>query len=117
MKVRRMRLIDADKMITDLKAMEQVYNAIALDGMIRGIERQPTVDAVEVTRCKDCLNGWPLTETARVFAHQHGIREDSLLCVLGRGYAMCGYSFVLSDGYCSDGVSADDGGAKEENHD
>lgn len=51
-----MRLIDADKVISDLKAMKTQLgvNAILIDGMIDGLKRQPQVDAVEVVRCKDC---------------------------------------------------------------
>lgn len=49
-----MRLIDADVMIKDLQAMQSQFDAIAIDGMIRGIERQPTIEAEPVIRCKDC---------------------------------------------------------------
>ena len=49
-----MRLIDAEPVIRNLTAMKSMYDAIALDGMIKGLEDAPTVDAVEVVRCKDC---------------------------------------------------------------
>ena len=57
--VDKMRLIDAEKVIADLKAMKDVagYDAILIDGMIKGLENAPTVDAVEVVRCKDCIYG------------------------------------------------------------
>ena len=48
------RLVDADVFIRDLTAMKSVYDAIALDGMIKALKDAPTVDAVEVVRCKDC---------------------------------------------------------------
>ena len=49
-----MRLIDADEMIKNLKAMKTMYDAIELDGMIRGLEQSKTIDAEPVVRCKDC---------------------------------------------------------------
>ena len=53
--VRKMRLIDADKMREDWLCggeNEYVYNA---NSVLDSIDEQPTVDAVEVVRCKDCL--------------------------------------------------------------
>ena len=37
-----MRLIDADVMIKNLEDMKSQYDAITLDGMIKGLEQQPT---------------------------------------------------------------------------
>ena len=48
------RLIDANVPIRDLTAMKSMYDAIALDGIIKALKEAPTVDAVEVVRCKDC---------------------------------------------------------------
>ena len=45
-----MRLIDADALLKDINDYPYGYR-----GMIKDtIARQPTVDAVEVIRCKDC---------------------------------------------------------------
>lgn len=53
------RLIDINPIIRNLTAMKSMYDAIALDGMIKALEDAPTVDAVEVVRCKDCNHkGW-----------------------------------------------------------
>ena len=49
-----MRLIDADEMIKNLKAMKTMYDAIELDGMIRGLEQSGAIDAESVVRCQDC---------------------------------------------------------------
>ena len=49
-----MRLIDANVIIRDLTAMKSMYDAIELNGMIKALKEAPTVDAVEVVRCKDC---------------------------------------------------------------
>ena len=49
------RYIDADKMISDTKAMGKVAESIMIDGIVKYLEEAPTADAVEVVRCKDCL--------------------------------------------------------------
>lgn len=46
------RLVDINPFIVNLTAMKSMYDAILLDGMIKGLEDAPTVDAVEVVRCK-----------------------------------------------------------------
>lgn len=49
------RLIDANKMIKDIKENYVIYGyADFLNDFFRMVEEQPTVDAVEVVRCKDC---------------------------------------------------------------
>ena len=66
-----MRLIDADAMMSDtLQEYEnsnQYRNAI-----IRMINKAPTIDAVEVVRCKDCK--W--RKACKVFSQQQ-ITDDS----------------------------------------
>lgn len=62
-----MRLIDADEMIKNLKAMKTMYDAIELDGMIKGIEERKTVDAEPVRHgrwihCKGKSNLWYCSE-------------------------------------------------------
>lgn len=55
-----MRLIDADAMCADLATVDPRYDTI-VEWCIRVTEAQPTVDAVEVVRCKDCTSfysGW-----------------------------------------------------------
>ena len=44
------RLIDINPIIRNLAAMKSMYDAIALDGMIKGLEDAPTVDAADVMR-------------------------------------------------------------------
>ena len=48
-----MRLIDADAMCADLATVDPRYKAM-IEWGVRVTEAQPTVDAVEVVRCKDC---------------------------------------------------------------
>ena len=53
-----MRLIDADKLVEVLKECKQKENGLLIkkmyDSFIKIISMMPTVDAVEVVRCKDC---------------------------------------------------------------
>ena len=50
-----MRLIDADAMRTDW--LENGENEYVYDtnAVLESIDEQPTIDAVEVVRCKDCI--------------------------------------------------------------
>ena len=53
------RLTDVNPIIRNLTAMKSMYDAIALDGMIKALEEAPAVEAAEVVRCKDCKHkGW-----------------------------------------------------------
>ena len=74
------RLLDPSELIRDLTAMKSMYDAIALDGIIKALKEAPTVDAVEVVRCENCKY----------------FRTD--------GCAMDRYSFdVTEEGFCSYG--------------
>ncbi len=48
-----MRLIDADELKLELKWLED--DAPVYHDVMSTIDEMPTVDAVEVVRCKDCL--------------------------------------------------------------
>lgn len=43
-----MRLIDGNKLVKDLKAMQRQFDVGALEELIRGIEEQPTIEAEPV---------------------------------------------------------------------
>ena len=56
-----MRYIDLDKLINDLKETikdkntnDLAYTVFSI--FIERLEKEPTVDAVEVVRCKNCVN-------------------------------------------------------------
>lgn len=59
-----MRLIDADWVLGHLKPYEQsdeewsVTGGTALRLIHRAVDNAPPVDAVVVTRCKDCKHSW-----------------------------------------------------------
>ena len=61
------RLIDADTMIADLLTVDPRYET-EIDWCCRILEAQPTVDAVPVIRCKDCvyLSHWGMTHFDKV---------------------------------------------------
>lgn len=58
---------------------------------------EPTIDAVEVVRCRDCLNAVKMKKQLCKGLHY---REDAMVCGL-KGHV------VLPDDYCSGGVKAD----------
>lgn len=45
-----MKLVDAEPFIRDLTAMKSMYDAIALDGMIKALEEAQIIDAADVLR-------------------------------------------------------------------
>jgi len=51
-----MRLIDADNLTQKLYMLTEVLGTelVHIDTIVDHIENQPTIDAVEVVRCKDC---------------------------------------------------------------
>lgn len=62
---------------------------------VEAIEKAPAVDAVEVVRCRDCLNCG-----MKASIKYDGFRDDVRLCML-HGIA------ILPDDYCSGGVKAE----------
>ena len=62
-----MRLIDADALIDSLNIRSATYNCI----INKCIEDAPTIDAVEVVRCKDCIF-YEKALSVQGFCHAHG---------------------------------------------
>ena len=48
------RYIDADKMISDTKAMKRIADSIAIEGIIKYLEENSLTDVVEIVHCKNC---------------------------------------------------------------
>lgn len=88
------RLIDIDKLCNDLmerwsiadKKKEDLIRAVMADVVTPIVVSQPTVDAVEVVRCKDC-------KYAEVADKED--RQDGYTCQFHRG------SIWFSGSYCS----------------
>lgn len=49
------RYIDADKMISDTKAMKRIVDSIAIEGIIKYLEENSLTDVVEIVHCKNCI--------------------------------------------------------------
>ena len=109
------RLIDASVLIRDLTAMKSEYDAIALDGIIKALKEAPTVDAVEVVRCQNCVHAEPLDRNCEINTCHY------MHCKLYRGEETKNvwhkykkyykdYSLVERDGFCSDGAKMDGDG-------
>ena len=87
-----MRLIDADKLKADVLSWENCYNGFSdtydKAMIIDTIDEQPTIDAVPVVRCGECI-----------YRHEH------------EWYNTCdkhiGHGFV-DDYFCKDGERKDD---------
>ena len=90
-----MKLIDADKLLENYKKWIPQLSSKEDEGDRRGVETciavledTPTVDAVPVVRCKDCVNG-------TVFVNKQG--AEYVDCVLDD------YSVRKPTDYCSYG--------------
>lgn len=67
-----MRLIDADKLLEVLNKKSVPFNASVNDAILTA----PTVDAVEVVRCKDCKHFVKATDWFACKKWYMDIRED-----------------------------------------
>ena len=79
------RLIDAEKL------PKYTGYALSADEIAMAVENAPTVDAVEVVRCKDCKYYW-----------RNNRQSDGVVCL----------ATPKDDAYCSEGERREDG--KEE---
>ena len=99
------RLIDASVLIRDLTAMKSAYDAITLDGIIKALKEEPTMDAVEVVRCKDCKHRGEEIICPMCFGEQIEWDDD--------GYSEIDWflhDHTHNDGFCDRGERiADDG--------
>lgn len=103
-----MRLIDADKFTEKCKEIIHEENdnsvkitwAIAYDNFIDEINEQPTVDAVPVVRCKDCI-----------YCSKKDCWTESGKATLSSCWNEKGmFTYVLDNDYCSHGYRRDDNG-------
>ena len=106
------RLIDLDKMVDDFKAtkLEECFPdwrdmpPKARAAVIRCsrawreiILNQPTVDAVEVVRCRDCKHAKELGEVEKKV-----YLDECLICANGEA-TIDGYNIVMPEHFCSYG--------------
>lgn len=88
-----MRLIDADALYNRFWERAWYDNADRDECACVDVDNAPTVDAVVVTRCKDCRNHRELNRKDRL---ESGYAEGVLWC-------MNRSDGVWADGFCSDG--------------
>ena len=79
------RYIDAKQLEKQVKEAFETQNPFLMGQMLRWIRNQPTIDAVEVVRCKDCKH-WK-------YIDHLGCTDFAKLCKWG-GY------MVGANGYC-----------------
>ena len=90
------RLIDANALVTIIK--KEIHNYwnngeggyYLAEDVIPDIDNAPTVDAVEVVRCKDCKYLWEISAVDRMFycRNKHGLSginivEENPFCSYG----------------------------------
>ena len=80
------RLIDADAFLEKMKRTSRYFDVVF------DVEEMPTVDAVEVVRCKDCIRRYDTDECP--------------MCFLSEGQY---YEFTRDDGFCDRGEREDNG--------
>ena len=69
------RLIDANELTEGLKSLTGMFTdeigfAVSLESVLWKVDAQPTVDAVEVVRCKDCKHRYTASSGV-IFCQQH----------------------------------------------
>lgn len=99
-----MRLIDADELINIIIYVSEEYvnrpDVIEIKGlMIEMLNESPTVDAVPVVRCKDCI----------YFEAKNSLKTQGI-CMCGEKEMNYGGEFYpFADDFCSYGVKMDEG--------
>lgn len=98
------RLIDANNLRKKAKPMvlgEHGFSASVKNWFVSDfdIQHAPTIDAVQVVRCRNCEHGKPIR-----IEHKHRYSEGILNCACLRADADCfGICAVWPDGYCDEG--------------
>lgn len=116
-----MRLIDADALLEELNNLEpRCANKYVKQGIDDGLhyympkilEEQPTIDAVPVVRCQNCIHAEPLDRNCELngslYMHckmWRGEEETNVWHKYKRYYK--DYSLVERDGFCSGGARMD----------
>ena len=112
-----MRLIDADALKEKIKEHHDLFvdawggfknlpendkaRVDAYTSCVAELVNAPTIDAVLVVRCKDCVHAAPLEGYA---SRKFEIGLNCRACRGDSGYGITGLSFTVPDGYCDDGL-------------
>lgn len=95
------RLIDANALIKEANA-EGAYGYVDA----KQIADAPTIDAVEVVRCRDCIHAVEIEKDYISALFIDGTKQ----CELGRADTLFGYSIISNDGFCDSGERKDGDG-------
>ena len=96
------RLIDANALIAEY---DRVH--IGEPGKARKlIEDAPTVEAVEIVRCRECKHAVEIEKDYISALFIDGTKQ----CELGRADTLFGYSITTNDGFCDSGERKDGDG-------
>ena len=97
-----MRLIDADEInVKRWFAFPDNRKAMA-----EALAAAPTVDAVPVVRCKDCIHAVAITNLT--IANRCGLGQKNCMRQRGDdGFGFTGVSVVYPDGFCDEGERMD----------
>lgn len=99
------RLIDADALIKEANS-DGAYGYVDA----KQIADAPTVDAVPVVRCRDCIHAVEIEKDYISALFIDGTKQ----CELGRADTLFGYSIISNDGFCDSGERKDgDGNAQK----
>ena len=88
------RLIDANALIEEANA-DGAYGYVDA----KQIADAPTVDAVPVVRCRDCIHAVEIEKDYISALFINGTKQ----CELGRADTLFGYSIISNDGFCDSG--------------
>ena len=99
--VNEKRLIDANALIEEANA-EGAYGYVD----VFQIANAPTVDTVEVVRCRECKHAVEIEKDYISALFIDGTKQ----CELGRADTLFGYSITTNDGFCDSGERKDGDG-------
>ena len=105
-----MRLIDKDALTDEIKhtlwdweSVDDIKSSTVLKQTISDINNMPTVDAVEVVRCKDCRWFDKKTEHSS-YGYCHAMKH----AYLSKNWEISIYRTYKEDFYCADGEKKDE---------
>ena len=96
----------SEKRLIDLSALgigernSNAFNdperAYGWNDLLKILETAPTVDAVPVVRCRDCIHAVEIEKDYISALFIDGTKQ----CELGRADTLFGYSIISNDGFC-----------------
>ena len=80
---------------------------LEMEAFFEYLHNRPTIDAVPVVRCKDCIHAVDITNLT--VANRCGMEQKNCMRQRGDdGFGFAGVSVVYPDGFCDEGEKSDD---------